>query len=147
IKWSFVTAFAPWKGGVYERFVGLTKNAIRRTIGRRLPDRKTFQTFITETEAVINQRPMTFIESDSLEVLRPADFLRPRANFLTEVEVDKNEECMCSPSPPSSTEALVLQWDQTQRCLQKFWTAWQHEYLHLLREREQHRHSGPYAQT
>uniref|UniRef100_A0A0M3HVD7 Integrase catalytic domain-containing protein n=1 Tax=Ascaris lumbricoides TaxID=6252 RepID=A0A0M3HVD7_ASCLU len=29
VKWTFITAFAPWKGGVYERLVGLTKTCLR----------------------------------------------------------------------------------------------------------------------
>ena len=33
IKWGFIVELAPWMGGFYEQLVGLTKHALRKTIG------------------------------------------------------------------------------------------------------------------
>ncbi|VDK17567.1 unnamed protein product [Anisakis simplex] len=146
ITWSFITAFAPWKGGIYERLVGITKNSLRRTIGKRLLDQTTFHTLITETEAVLNQRPLTYLESDSLLVLRPIDYLRPSANLLINVDTDEQGQ-PSSQNPPTSREEFINQWRQSQSCLNRFWTIWHRLYFQMLREREQSRHVAPHAQT
>ena len=31
--WKFITEMAPWKGGFYERLVGLTKRSLRKALG------------------------------------------------------------------------------------------------------------------
>ena len=36
IQWQFIIELAPWMGGFYERLVGLTKRALRKTLGSKL---------------------------------------------------------------------------------------------------------------
>ena len=35
IKWSFTTALAPWKGGLYERLVGMIKRCLQKALGKK----------------------------------------------------------------------------------------------------------------
>jgi len=39
ICWNFIVELAPWMGGFYERLVGLTKTAIRKTLGKYLTEK------------------------------------------------------------------------------------------------------------
>ena len=64
IKWTFITELAPWHGGFYERLVGVVKQALRKSLGRQLLSFHQMVTLITEIEAVINSRPLTFVYSD-----------------------------------------------------------------------------------
>ena len=54
IQWRFIVDLAPWMGGFYERLVGLTKRALRKTIGTRSLTEKQLITVLTEVEAVVN---------------------------------------------------------------------------------------------
>ena len=44
IKWQFTTALAPWRGGFYERLVGLVKCSLQKSIGQK---RLTLEQLIT----------------------------------------------------------------------------------------------------
>ncbi|VDK33069.1 unnamed protein product, partial [Anisakis simplex] len=79
IIWRFITPFAPWQGGVYERLVGLTKAAFRKAVGRKFLGEEEFKTLILECEAIVNSRPLTYVDSTIGNFLRPVDFLRPQA--------------------------------------------------------------------
>uniref|UniRef100_A0A1I7V6V1 Integrase catalytic domain-containing protein n=1 Tax=Loa loa TaxID=7209 RepID=A0A1I7V6V1_LOALO len=46
--WKNTIPRAPWGGGVYKRFIGLTKEALRKAIGRRLLTKREMTTLITE---------------------------------------------------------------------------------------------------
>ncbi len=61
IKWTFITELAPWKGGFYERLVGLVKRALRKTIGRKLLSVEQMSTFIKESEAVCELTALVYI--------------------------------------------------------------------------------------
>uniref|UniRef100_A0A183TWK9 Integrase catalytic domain-containing protein n=1 Tax=Toxocara canis TaxID=6265 RepID=A0A183TWK9_TOXCA len=144
-QWHFVTQISPWKGGVYERLVGLTKNALQKAIGRRLLTETNLITYLTEAEAVINQRPLTALQKDSLEVLRPADFLTPDSDSTLdpgEPNID-----VYRPEALSTREARLEEWKQTRCSLSRFWQLWSSAYLHFLRERTQREHVGPRSLT
>ena len=64
ITWKFIMEAAPWQGGFYERLVGLVKRAPRKSIGRKLFDWDELATLLTEIEAIINTRPLTYVFED-----------------------------------------------------------------------------------
>lgn len=80
MQWKFIVPLAPWKGGVYERMVGLVKRVIHKTIGKRIPSLEDFVTFILEAESTVNSRPLTYVDADKVEaqILRPVDFIVPQ---------------------------------------------------------------------
>ena len=58
ITWKFVTEYAPWQGGFYERLVGMTKRSLRKSLGRSKVSGSELYTLITEIEAMLNSRPL-----------------------------------------------------------------------------------------
>ena len=46
VQWHFIVERAPWWGGFWERMVGLTKAALRRTLGASLMLRKELETVL-----------------------------------------------------------------------------------------------------
>ena len=141
IKWAYITAHAPWQGGLYERLIGIMKNALRRAVGRKLLNEVELTTLLTETEAVVNSRPLTQVHDDSLEVIRPIDFLCPKADLQSIAPLQN-----CSDDPDFSNAGvtrtqLLKRWEATSRCLNKFWTYWSEAYLTSLRERTQKWHN------
>ena len=67
---------APWMGGFYERLIDLTKRSLRKT-NKRLSQRQ-LVTILAEVEAVINSRPLVYIDDDDINfshAITPIDFL------------------------------------------------------------------------
>ncbi|VBB35220.1 unnamed protein product, partial [Acanthocheilonema viteae] len=81
IIWKSITPRAPWSGGVYERLIGLTKNATRRCIGRKLLSQKDLITLIVEIEGILNTRPLTYVSFEDYVIIRPIDFISPNASL------------------------------------------------------------------
>jgi hypothetical protein len=77
IKWCFIVELAPWMGGFYERLIGLVKRSLRKTIGRRILTGDQLQTVIKESEAVVNSRPLVYVNDNinSSLVITPSSFL------------------------------------------------------------------------
>ena len=77
IQWTFITPYAPYMGGVYERMVGIVKTGLRKTVGQAMMTAKQFKTCLSECEAVVNTRPLAHVSSefDRGEVITPAHFL------------------------------------------------------------------------
>ena len=54
IDWKYIVELAQWMGGFYERLIGLTKRALRKTIGNKRLTQGQLVTILSEVEAVIN---------------------------------------------------------------------------------------------
>ena len=48
VTWSFIPKCAPWYGGFWERLVGLTKQAVKKTLGRTFVTLQTLETVVVE---------------------------------------------------------------------------------------------------
>ena len=55
---------APWYGGFWERLIGLTKKAIKKTQGRALITLTELQTLAVEVVAILNECPITHVSSN-----------------------------------------------------------------------------------
>lgn len=77
IEWKFISKKAPWFGGYWERLIGLTQASIKKTLRRAHITLPTLQTIATEVEAVLNDRPLTYISDDITdpELLTPTHLL------------------------------------------------------------------------
>ena len=87
-EWHFIPKRAPWFGGFWERLIGLTKTTLKKVLGRPFVNLEGLQTIITEIEAVLNDRPVTYVTSDTdePEPLTPSHLL-----FEYEISLPKCE--------------------------------------------------------
>uniref|UniRef100_A0AAF5RTL0 DUF5641 domain-containing protein n=1 Tax=Wuchereria bancrofti TaxID=6293 RepID=A0AAF5RTL0_WUCBA len=135
------TPRAPWSGGVYERLIGLTKNAMRKSIGRKLLWQKELITLMVEIEGILNTRPLTYVSFDDYVVIRPIDFISPNAPLVTQIFSEKDQE-EYTPYRMSTQEKLINYWSHTNEALDHFWELWKREYLNSLKERSQKNHTS-----
>jgi hypothetical protein len=145
IDWKYTVELAPWQGGVYERLIGLVKSTIKRAVGRRMLDWQEFITLITEVEAIVNSRPITFVSDDIRSrhcVLRPIDFITEMA-VGSPLEFGSAELAgITREKLGEATKRLVAYWKYKQRHLDALWKHWYSEYLLSLRERGNATHHG-----
>lgn len=140
VTWRFIPKRAPWYGGFWERLVGLTKTALKKVLGRRHISLTVLETIIVEIEAVINDRPLTYVSSElgDIEPLTPAHLLHGRRiTYLPHEMVDTDE--IVDPSY-GSTDSVRRRAKTLAVVLQDFQKRWRHDYLTSLREF--HRSSG-----
>ncbi|KAK6760056.1 hypothetical protein RB195_021539 [Necator americanus] len=134
-KWSFITPYSPWKGGIYERLVGSVKACLKKTMLKRILDLRTFETVLFEIEAILNTRPLIPITSSDPDediVLRPIDLINPyfRIGRLKDItplryDVTANEH----------HNSIIEHYQEFREILDHFWNLWHKEYLALLAER------------
>ena len=134
MEWKFITKRAPWTGGFYERLIGLTKGALKKALGNSQVALQGIRTLIVEIEAVLNDRPLTYVSGD-LENFIP---LTP-SHLVMGYRLDSFPDVTCI------GELSDIDYDGKQ-CIDKlslhlsaklraFWKRWRFEYLVALRER------------
>ena len=98
--WRFSVPRAPWWGGWWERMVRNMKVSLKKTIGLKSLERTELETLLTEVEACLNSRPLTFVgdDIDNGHPLTPSSFLLGRGSHLDKVS--------CEPSLDVSPELL-----------------------------------------
>ena len=140
VSWRFIPKRAPWYGGFWERLIGLTKTAIKKVLGRRHVPLSTLETIIVEIEAILNDRPLTFVPSDlgDPEPLTPAHLLHGRRiTCLPHQQIDIDE--LTDPNYGAAVQLRKRARVQA-AVLSDFRKRWCHEYLTSLRE--YHKASG-----
>ena len=135
IQWKFIVELATWMGGFYERLVGLTKKALRKTIVNRSLTEKQLVTVVTEVEAVINSHPLVYVDADinSSITLTPSDFL----SFHSRHVIPDLKPDFSVTAGVNSSQQLLEKWKCGQKHLSQFWSLWRNQYLLHLRERTQ----------
>ncbi|KIH65590.1 integrase core domain protein [Ancylostoma duodenale] len=78
IEWRNITPYAPWQGGFYERLIQSVKRSLQKPIGHRTLDAETLATLLTEVEASLNSRPLTYqeVEYEENPGISPIDFIQ-----------------------------------------------------------------------
>ena len=133
IKWSFIVQLSPWMGEFYDRLVGISKMALRKATGKACLTMLQLQTLLTETEAIINSRPLTYLGEDLNDriALTPSHFLSP--NTKTGTPLIKNDGNIADPTylpaKISSKETLLNTWKKGQNLLEAFWKLRRDDYL------------------
>ena len=140
VSWRFIPKRVPWYGGFWERLIGLTKTAIKKVLGRRHVSLPTLETITVEIEAILNDRPLTFVSSDlgDPEPLTPSHLLHGRRiTILPHQDTDIDELV-----DPTYREASQIRKRARVQAviLGDFKKRWCHEYLTSLRE--YHKASG-----
>lgn len=64
ITWRFIAEKAAWWGGFWERLVRSVKIILRKVLGRAELNFEEMCTILTEAEAIIKLRPLTYVHND-----------------------------------------------------------------------------------
>ncbi|XP_062558038.1 uncharacterized protein LOC134222909 [Armigeres subalbatus] len=126
IEFRFIPARSPNFGGLWESAVKSFKNLFKRTIGTRALEYEKMQTVLTQTEAILNSRPLTPISNDpdDFEALTPGHFLiqRPLA-------------AIPEPDLGGIPDNRLSAWEKVRDFTQLLWRKWSKQYLSNLHNR------------
>ena len=123
---EYLTKRAPWFGGFYERMIGLTKTCLKKVLGKNCVTLETLQTVITEIEATLNDRPLTYVSSDLTDPgpLTPSHLLHGRR--ITRIPYPSSDNTENCALPTNLNKCVELQ----RSILEHFQRRWTSEYLH-----------------
>lgn len=141
IVWTFNTPRAPWQGGLFERLIKVVKDCLYKALFKREINHDELVTILTETESIINNRPLTYVSNTSTEedILCPAKLLYGRTIniFPSILDVDTYVELT------SNVDVLLGHYKKVADVVNKFYRIWSTQYLASLREK--HYNSYPNA--
>ena len=141
ICWQFNVPGAPWQGGNFERLIKVVKATLHKALHGRQVSSRELRTFLMEVEAVVNNRPLTYIPSDdvSTEILTPSKLLYGHDIQLYPHCVLDDLEYRGS----DNVEVLIDYHNKFSKLFQKFKRIWENEYLLSLREKHVYNHPIP----
>ena len=144
VEWKFIVPQSPWMGGSYERIVGVVKRSLRKAVGKRLYTFNQLSTILNEVEAIVNSRPIVYVDDDIDDVLTPSHFLclRNSCGFLPALLPSEADDPDYVPTDNLASKLLET-WKKGQRNLDQFWTSWRNDYLLNLRESQTSQHKQP----
>lgn len=139
VQWKFIVERAAWWGGFWERMVRCVKTVLKKILGHAFLKFEELSTVLTEVEAVLNSRPLTFVYAETSEPdpLTPAHFLVGRR--LTSLPPCERRLV----SEPNAAD-IQRRWKHRQALADQFWRRWRREYLNELRSAH---HSRPTKST
>ena len=125
VTWKFITERASHRGGHWERVCRQIKEPLRRVLGKALLTYTEMYTVLTDIEATINSRPLTYIGDDIKDgrIITPA---------LLAVGRDLNQ----IPNEPNREISLADRYSYQQQLKNHFWKRWIREYLPRLTVRQ-----------
>ncbi|XP_064081970.1 uncharacterized protein LOC135198329 [Macrobrachium nipponense] len=131
VEWRFQTPRAPWKGGFFERLIGVTKRALQIALGRKYLPEAHVLTLVKEAEAVVNNRPLMYSgDKCEDEVLTPSHLVRGHLiNLMAPVLPDEDLNATFT------SRRLQDRYLKLTDTLKAFRERWRKEYLSALRAR------------
>ena len=129
ISWRFNLPKAPWWGGMYERMVRVTKRCLKKAIGAQRLNYEELLTILTEVEAVVNNRPLTYLDEQDVDSI-----LTPSHLFCGRRTLDRTGECAKNSIPNLDAEQVVRRTRLVNTIVEHFWKRWSKEYLLELRQ-------------
>ena len=110
--------------------------ALRKAIGKTCLTMLQLQTFLTETEAIINSRPLVYLGEDLNDstARTPSHFLSPNTKTGTPLIIndDNIADPTYFPAKLSSKETFLNTWKKGQNLLEAFWKLRRDDYLLIL---------------
>ena len=124
ISWKFNLAKSPWWGGIYERLIKDIKKTLYKTLGRTHLSFENLEMVLLDIEINLNNRPLTYVESESMDeqVLTPNTLIQGENLYLVETR-DEDEE-----------EDLTKMQKRIKKSRDNAWKRWKREYVHSLME-------------
>ena len=130
--WNFNLEKAPWWGGVFERLVKSAKRCLRKVIGTACLSYDELLTVVTEVEAVLNSRPLTYVSSEDVEEpLTPSHLMH---GYRVMSLPDHSNVNLDDPDFYESPDSLNRRFKHLATVMKKLWSQWRKEYLIDLRE-------------
>ena len=123
ITWRFNLSKSPWWGGMYERLIKDIKKTLYKTLGKTLLKPEQLEAVIMDIERHLNNRPLTYVESDSGEeqVLTPNIIMWGKdSHILEELEVKEDN--------------VSKMYKRMKNARQHVWSRWSKEYVNSLME-------------
>ena len=124
IQWRFNLAKSPWWGGIYERLIREIKKTLYKSLGRSHLSFENLETVIMDIEINMNNRPLTYVESESGEeqVLTPNVLIRGENTYLINNDMKSDDD------------ELTNMQKRITKAKANAWKRWQREYIHSLME-------------
>ena len=132
IEWQPTVSNAPWYGGMYERLIRCVKRCLKKVLGGAKLTLDELQTVIVEIEAVLNNRPLTYVDNDDIrEPITPNHLsFGHRLTMLDDVTLTEDHDMS-----EKLTGRLVRQRLRHKlKVLDDFTKRWYKEYLLELRD-------------
>ena len=127
VEWRLNPPSAPHFGGVWERLVQIVKGALLLNLGSAKLTWDTFSTILTETESLVNARPLTHVRSD----VEDEDSLTPN-HFLIGRAFSNVPACVFKENPTVRTKT----WIQVRQRLEAIWKILLRGYVPTLNARK-----------
>ncbi|XP_065070793.1 uncharacterized protein LOC135695590 [Rhopilema esculentum] len=129
VKWDFILDRSPWQGGMWERLVRSVKRCLKKVIGRASLCFQELSTLLTEVEAVVNARPITYLHDDSEGISYP----------LTPSQLINGRNLLQGPNERyfeivNTYAALSKRAKYQRKLLEQFSERWRKDYLLNLME-------------
>ena len=127
VSWKFITERASHRGGHWERVCRQLKEPLRKVLGKAFLNYTEMMTVLTDIEAIINSRPLTYVGDD----IRDGRIITP-AWLAVGRDLGNPPD-----APPRKTEVSLSERFRYQQQLQShFWSRWLREYLPSLTVRQ-----------
>ena len=135
-SWTFNLQKAPWWGGFFERLIKSVKRCLYKIVRNARVTSEELYTVLTEIEATLNSRPLTFVSTEELEeAITPSHLLTGRRiNSLPEPETGEK-----SKFEETSKGEIAKRVSYLRTLKEHFWLRWKEEYLLELRNSHRQR--------
>ena len=125
IRWKFIAERSPHRGAFYERLIRSLKEPLRKVLGRARLNYSEMYSVLTDIEASLNQRPLTYTGSDAMN---------PQP--ITPAHLALGRPLQVLPLITSTQEVNIgRRYKHLQMLLSHFWKRWTSEYLPTLGQR------------
>ena len=75
VEWKFIPPRSPHVGGMWERLIGMMKTLLKKSLGRSMVSLDEFSTILIEIEGRMNDRPLTYVDAESLDIISPSSLM------------------------------------------------------------------------
>lgn len=126
IKFSFIPAYSPHFGGLWEAGIKSAKFLIQRAVGNSHLTYEEISTLFAQVESILNSRPLCELSSSPQDLLplTPGTFIIGRA--LTALPAPDYKNCK---------EGQLKRYQRLEMIRQHFWKRWSKEYVSELQQR------------
>ena len=117
-------------GGVFECLIESIKRCLKKVLRTAVLSEDEIRTIITEIEATLNARPLTYVYSEQMEDILMQSHLIIRRRILNLPDFNKQ----CQEDSIIDQQMLTHRMKYLSTLLKNYWHIWSNDYLTSLRE-------------